>query len=256
MSGYRVTELLESRGDPTELEPLIRGRVSGAVGPSKSLISAPAGFPTANSEENLLWVVAPGYSTTNPLGPCHWTAEHGITLPSHGAQVIVAFDSERIPTVLWWEGNQAASGETGDLKWSARESCGSEWLGPCKGEAVSRTTYSALFAIIGTKYGAGNGTTTFNLPNGEERVVMGAGATNKLGKQGGEATVKLTEKQLAAHTHPFATPLVADAAGSGTNLFGTAGSKVTDVSASGSSGGGEAHNNLQPFTTGNLFIHI
>lgn len=35
----------------------------------------------------------------------------------------------------------------------------------CQGQAVSRTTYAALFAVIGTKYGAGNGTTTFNLPN-------------------------------------------------------------------------------------------
>lgn len=47
------------------------------------------------------------------------------------------------------------------------------WL-VCDGRAVSRTTYARLFAAIGTRYGAGNGTTTFNLPNGMNRVPWGS----------------------------------------------------------------------------------
>jgi Phage Tail Collar Domain len=49
------------------------------------------------------------------------------------------------------------------------------WL-LCDGSAVSRATYSALFAVIGTTYGAGNGSTTFNLPDLRGRAVYGVGA--------------------------------------------------------------------------------
>ena len=47
------------------------------------------------------------------------------------------------------------------------------WL-LCDGSAVSRTTYAALFAVIGTTYGAGNGSTTFNLPNLVDKFVQGS----------------------------------------------------------------------------------
>lgn len=43
------------------------------------------------------------------------------------------------------------------------------WL-LCDGTAVSRTTYAALFAVISTVYGVGDGSTTFNLPDGRGRV--------------------------------------------------------------------------------------
>ena len=43
----------------------------------------------------------------------------------------------------------------------------------CNGAAVSRTTYSALFAIIGTTYGAGDGSTTFNVPDLQDNVPVG-----------------------------------------------------------------------------------
>lgn len=45
----------------------------------------------------------------------------------------------------------------------------------CDGSEISRTTYAALFATIGTTFGAGNGSTTFNLPNLSEKFIIGAG---------------------------------------------------------------------------------
>lgn len=50
----------------------------------------------------------------------------------------------------------------------------------CDGSAVSRATYAALFAVIGTSYGTGNGSTTFNLPDARGRVIMGAGTGVKV----------------------------------------------------------------------------
>lgn len=46
----------------------------------------------------------------------------------------------------------------------------------CQGQAVSRTTYAVLFSIVGTTYGAGNGTTTFNVPDLRGRVPVGPDA--------------------------------------------------------------------------------
>jgi len=98
------------------------------------------------------------------------------------------------------------------------------WL-LCYGQAVSRTTYSALFAIVGTTYGSGDGSTTFNVPDLRGRVAagkddMGGSAASRLtnsgtgnpgvngtslGAVGGVDRHTLTLAQLAAHTHGGAT---------------------------------------------------
>jgi len=60
----------------------------------------------------------------------------------------------------------------------------------CDGSAVSRTTYAALFAAIGSGYGAGDGSTTFNLPDLQGRIPVGLGtnaAVNALNKNDGQA---------------------------------------------------------------------
>ena len=76
----------------------------------------------------------------------------------------------------------------------------------CNGAAVSRTTYSALFSVIGTTYGAGDGSTTFNLPNPNGRVIAGkasSGTFLNLGATGGTETVTLDSTQIPSHTHPL-----------------------------------------------------
>ena len=94
------------------------------------------------------------------------------------------------------------------------------WL-ICDGSAVSRTAYSALFAAIGTTYGAGDGSTTFNLPDYRDRVPVGLDANdsdfNILGKklgsksntydlthkhtQGATGSTTLTINQIPSHSH-------------------------------------------------------
>ena len=56
------------------------------------------------------------------------------------------------------------------------------WL-QCNGAAVSRTTYSRLFKKIGTKYGAGDGSTTFNLPDLQHRVLEGTNTTSEVAQK-------------------------------------------------------------------------
>jgi microcystin-dependent protein len=69
-----------------------------------------------------------------------------------------------------------------------------DWL-LCDGTAVSRTTYSTLFVLFGTTFGAGNGSTTFNLPNYKNRMPYGAD-TVALGATGGSAN-----SVVVSHTH-------------------------------------------------------
>lgn len=92
---------------------------------------------------------------------------------------------------------------------------GGEWLF-CYGQAVSRTTYAALFAVIGVTYGPGNGTTTFNVPDLRGRAVagldnMGGVAASRLpaataaGWSGGAATHQLVTGEIPSHTHTAST---------------------------------------------------
>lgn len=65
----------------------------------------------------------------------------------------------------------------GELKWFAGRTVPAGYL-LCDGRAVSRTTYAKLFDAIGTIYGAGDGATTFNLPNGNGRTLQGGAASD------------------------------------------------------------------------------
>lgn len=78
------------------------------------------------------------------------------------------------------------------------------WL-LCDGRAVSRTTYAQLFKVIGTTWGVGDGSTTFNLPSKLGLVTVGKNSNDTsfktLNTKGGNKTTTLTSEQLPAHTH-------------------------------------------------------
>lgn len=130
----------------------------------------------------------------------------------------------------------------------------------CDGSAVSRTTYASLFTVIGTTWGVGDGSTTFNLPDLAGRAPVGAGAGSGLtvrtvGQKFGTETVLLTgaESGVPAHTHPgindggfgLATQDSAPPAG-GVGFYKRGAAPGISISANTAAGAASAHNNVQP----------
>lgn len=99
-------------------------------------------------------------------------------------------------------GGTGSSSPIGSLTMFSGSTAPAGWL-ICDGSAVSRTTYNDLFAVTGTTYGSGDGSTTFNLPNMQNRFPIGSG-TNARGATGGSNTLTLSTANLPAHDHSSA----------------------------------------------------
>lgn len=148
---------------------------------------------------------------------------------------------------------------TGMLMYSLTLSVGEGWL-LCDGSEVSRTTYANLFTAIGTRYGAGDGSSTFTLPDLRGRSLLGTG----LGSQGGTLTNRdintkylgeeshvQTEAELAPHTHEWDGPSTrTEERGDGANLVWR-GTLVDDTS---SVGTGSPMNVIHPCLLAHPFI--
>lgn len=166
--------------------------------------------------------------------------------------------------------------DMGDIKYSCQESDHGCWL-LCDGRSISRTEYSDLFEAIGTAFGVGNGSTTFNIPDARGRVLgaigSGTGLTPRnLGDTVGAETHTLTTSEMPSHSHGVTDPghahsysnnlndqgvntlTTQDSAADNADLGQTTGSSTTGITIN-NTGGGGAHNNMQPTEfIGNVFI--
>lgn len=136
------------------------------------------------------------------------------------------------------------------------------------GSAISRTNYAELFSIIGTTYGIGDGSTTFNLPDKRERVsvMYKSDSTkgtegelfNKLGAKGGEDKHTQTLNELVNHSHNI--KISTRSASGGTykdNILQNLSDNSQELSyTSTSNGNGKAFNILQPYLVCNYIIRV
>ena len=131
------------------------------------------------------------------------------------------------------------------------------WL-VCDGSAISRTTYADLFSVIGTNYGEGDSTTTFNLPNKKGRVSAGYDSTNSkfnvVGKKLGEETHRLTLAELPQNIYlPYGQSGTTGKAAISNNVVYT-NSDYQGQTAITCGGNGDSHNNIQPTEVDNWII--
>ena len=146
----------------------------------------------------------------------------------------------------------------------------------CKGQTLSVSQFSALFSLLGTRFG-GNGTTNFGLPNMQGNVGVGqgqlAGGSNyNLGEIGGASTIAISRPQGPTHSHNLmATVTTADKKGPAGNVLAKPEVPVQTKSITGklynanpldttlnapisTIGNGQPHDNLQPFLVLNYCI--
>jgi microcystin-dependent protein len=183
----------------------------------------------------------------------------------------------------WYEDAESAMVPTGGYIPYGGDTAPSGFL-LCFGQAINRTTYAALFAVIGEKFGAGDASTTFNVPDMRGRVPlgkdnMGGSSANRItdteadtigssaGSEShlhttGDVTLSAAQSGLPAHTHTFTT--VYAAGGTPTQAAATANNTVvtmtTDANAATAAASAHNHGNTQtvdhtmPYQTGNWII--
>lgn len=172
---------------------------------------------------------------------------------------------------------------TGALVAWLTDAAPTNWL-LCYGQSVSRATYAALYAVIGTVFGVGDGSTTFNLPDTRGRVMVGQddmggvaanrlAAANALAVTGGASTHTLTTAELPSHSHSHThgshqhtysstqgtdqqnassnTKIVMGNVNDRTPISPSAETPAADATPAGS---GSAHNNVQPYLTVNYIV--
>ncbi len=161
---------------------------------------------------------------------------------------------------------KSSGADVGDIKANANAAIPAGWLA-CGGQAVSRATYSALFLAIGTLYGAGDGSTTFNVPDLRGRTIfgkdnLGGTAANRLttanggldgatlGAVGGGESVTLTTNELPSHSHTMSNARSL----SGAVSFGSTGGTMGNAASTELSGVGAAHKNIPPAMVTNFII--
>ena len=129
------------------------------------------------------------------------------------------------------------------------------WL-ECDGSAVSRLTYANLYTYLGTTWGAGNGSTTFNLPDLRGRTIIGVGTGSGLTARtiagtGGTETHTLSTSEIPAHGHSIANaPYVYTGTGTDSHNWSVSGGgnqQATIGTSATNTGGGGSHNNMQPW---------
>ena len=135
----------------------------------------------------------------------------------------------------------------------------------CEGQLLAISQYSALFSLLGTTFG-GDGRTTFGLPDMRGRVPIHPGngpglSSYKLGQKGGSEQVVLQTTQIPSHTHTiYAKTGGGDETNPTNGFMATASTDFyaethnTQMGNPASVGGGQGHNNIQPYLCVNFVL--
>jgi microcystin-dependent protein len=148
---------------------------------------------------------------------------------------------------------------TGAYMWAATTNVGDGWL-LCNGQAVSRTVYANLFSAIGTRYGAGDASTTFNVPNAGGRSLMAAGSGSGLTNRDindifvGEERHTQTIAEMPSHHHVVHAFSAGATGGDGGDILNEPDPGADHDHDTDDTGGGNPFNVIHPCLIAYLFI--
>jgi microcystin-dependent protein len=139
---------------------------------------------------------------------------------------------------------------------------GNIWRFP-NGQALDRILFQQMFAMIGTKYGAGDGTTTFNLPDLRDRTPWMSTNPASIGGVGGEKTHVLTPAEMPFHNHVVRYNGVSNTIGikygpstEGYQVGSTGTNATFSNAVAEAEGGNDPHNNMPPYMLCNRLIRV
>jgi len=244
--------------------------LNGGSSIASSSITGTVAVANGGTGLNAITPFAPVFGGTTNSGPLQSASDNGTSgqvLTSNGSNQLPSFQS--IPTSPL----QLPIGST--ISFSGATLPESSGYLFCDGSAVSRSTYANLFSVIGTNYGSGDGSTTFNLPDLRGRSVVGAGQGNgltnrNLANTGGEETHTLSLVEMPGHnhdiydpghshiydkpyTHETAVSMTTSTSSSGNSYSNSTNQSLTGITI-GYTGSGQAHNNMSPFISLNYII--
>lgn len=244
VAGQAVAFRYDSASDTLQIMgPIAPGSGAGVTGPTTSVVSSVA-----------FWDATDGSAL-----------KAGLTTGATGS-VLTAQGAGNMPA--WASPASAASVPVGTVCSYAGASAPSGWL-LCFGQAINRTTYSALFSVISTAYGVGDGSTTFNLPDCRGRTAVGrddmGGTTASrvtsagsgidgvtLGASGGTQTHTLVVGEMPSHAHTAAGNFIVSGGGGAVSALGAF---YQGVAATNASGGNGPHQNMPPAIILNTIIY-
>ena len=155
--------------------------------------------PTAISTTSTNQIATTNFVQLQKTSPAFTGVPTAPTAPALTANTQIATTAFVAAATAGFASAQSVDELAGSIKMWGSSTPPNNWA-LCNGQAVSRTTYATLFSRIGTTYGSGDGSTTFNLPNFVDRFAVGAGTAYAAGSTGGYA-----DAAVITHTHPVSS---------------------------------------------------
>ena len=203
-----------------------------------------------NTTTNLIYTA----TGTNTWGSTGESPIEGIFYIVFEEQITYAYDGTTLVSVGGGSGSGGETLKIGTILPYSGTTAPDNYM-ICDGSAISRTTYAELFAVIGTTFGAGNGSTTFNIPNLKGRVPVGLDSSqtefDTLGEKGGS-------KYLQQHNHAYDIKINSGSGDVGQYLIvanNTGTPYAGAIGAISNAGTGDS-GNLQPYQVVNYIIKV